>query len=1085
MKHTMMIWMLGFLTVLPAAAQNKQVNGQVFDNDNEPVIGATILVPRTNDGVITDLDGKFSIHATPQDKIEVRYLGFVTQTIPAGSQTFLTITLQPETNEIDEVVIVGYGTQKKINVTGAVASIDYSKQAMSRPIVSAPSALAGMIPGVSVLQGSGQPGNEEIVTRIRGYGTLNSTAPLIIVDGNESSITAVSPDDIETITILKDAAACAIYGSHAAANGVVLITTKQGQKGKNTVSYSGMLSYNAPSNLYKEVSDYADYMEFMNESAYNVNASPTFTQEMIDLWREKKNDPNGISESGYPNYVAYPNIDWMAALFRNSWLQKHSLSVSGASEKTSYLFSAVYTHNPGVIEGTDSKKYQIRANITSQVKDWLQVGTRIWGYNQDMGRNQLDNIFSYISRSCPGMYPYYDGKYGHLENPEQNETARNNLFFLNRTGGYYKSFFATADLFSKITFKDFTYNTSFVYQRYFGQNKFNVNSIPAWSFRTNEITYPGYQLENLKVQMDYSGNYKWIFSNNLRYDKKLEKHDISAMIGYESGYQHWDNTSASKIGLPDDAITELVSATKMDAISGTQSDEAYQSIFGRATYAFNSRYLVEMNMRYDASSKFGTKMRWGFFPSFSAGWRVTEEAFMKNVPIDNLKIRISYGTLGNNTCGSYDYQATYDTKSLNYPFGSSLSSAIAQTAIANEVLHWETTRSTNLGIDLGILKNRLSAEIDIYNRETSDVLNKAPIYSTMGEKSPPTQNIFGVRNLGYEISLKWQDKINDFQYSIAANGSRNYNEISKYKGKLVEGYITNPDGSKTWQTNIGDVSIPVGAERRQMEGKIINEFYLLNIYSGNGTYFNGDGSVNIHGGPKDGMIRTEQDMQWLQAMAAAGYSFHPTYTIGSPTYKSGLYYGDYIYADTNNDGIYGNDYDKTFQNKSLMPKIFYGFQINAAWKGFDFAMNWMGAAGGAIYWRYLGLNSFETRDGFSLPYDIAYDHYFYDPENPNDPRTNLTSKNARLAKNYDTSQQRLPSTLYLYSSDFLKLKNLTFGYTLPKRLIKKIGLSDVRLYVSGENLWTITGFPGMDPEMQTATGYVTMKQFTFGLNVNF
>lgn len=1079
--------MFFLLYIQTSFSQTKKVSGIVVDNNNEPVIGVTIGISGTNTGVITDINGKFTLNASHEDKLVVSYIGFKTQNITIGNQTFINIRLTPIQIELNDVVVVGYGTQKKANLTGAVATIDYSKESMSRPIVSAPSALAGKVPGVSVMQASGQPGNEGITTRIRGYGTLNATAPLVIVDGTETSITAISPDDIESISVLKDAAACAIYGSHAAANGVILITSKQGKKGKTTVSYSGMFSYNTPLHLYKEVSDYADYMEFMNESADNVGSAHTFSQEMIDLWREKKKDPNGISESGYPNYVAYPNIDWMSALFRNSWFQKHSMQVSGSTDKTNYLFSASYTDNPGIIEGTGAKKYQMRANITSQIKDWLQVGTRIWGYNQDMGRNQLQNIFDYISRSSPGIYPYYDGKYGDKENPEESGTARNNLFFLNRTGGFYNNFYVNGDLFSKIKIKDFTYNVSYVYSRSFNQDKFSVNSTPAWSFRTNEITYPGYLLKNLEVRMNYSGTYKWIFSNNLRWDKKTGNHDVSAMAGYESSYQHWDNTNTSKTGLTDDAITEMSTATEMKYITGTQSDDAYQSIFGRATYAYNNRYLFEMNMRYDASAKFGKKMRGGYFPSFSAGWRVTEEEFMKNTSIDNLKLRLSYGMLGNNTCPTYAYQATYETGSLNYPFGGTLNSAIAQTALANEYLHWETTKSANLGIDLSILRNRLTAEIDLYNRITSDVLYAAPIYATLGEKSPPTQNLCGVTNRGTEITLSWQDKIKKFQYGISINGSRNYNVVSKYKGQLKEGWIENSDGTRSWQTNIGDVTTQVGTERRLLEGKIINEFYLLNVYSGNGTYFNGDGTVNIKGGPKDGMIRTENDMKWLQAMVKSGYSFHPNYTIGTQANKSGIYYGDYIYADENGDGIYGNDYDKTFQDKSLMPKIFYGIQANASWKGLDFSMSWMGAAGGAIYWRYLGLNSFETKDGFSLPYEIAYDHYFYDPENPNDPRTNLTSKNARMTKNYDTSQERVPSTLWLYNSDFLKLKNLTFGYTFPGKLLKKTGLSDLRLFVSGENLLTITSFPGLDPEMQVSSGnyYVTMKQYSVGLNVNF
>lgn len=1073
--------MLTLLSVQLIFAQSKSISGRILDEKKEPVVGATIVVKGTNNGVITDFDGNFKISALPDNQIIVSYIGYATQTIKVGAQTFLQIQLEPNVTALDDVVVIGYGTQKKVNLTGSVSTVDYSKQAMSRPITSTATALSGLSPGVQVMQGSGNPGSESVTINIRGVGTLNTSSPLVIVDGFESSISAVSPDDIETISVLKDAASCAIYGNRGA-NGVILITTKTGKGDKVTVSYNGLFSYNQPSNLYKEVSNYADYMEFMNESAINVNSSPTFSQATIDLWREKQADPNGISDSGYPNYVAYPNIDWMDALFSDTWYKKHSLTVSESSKKSNNLFSATYLDNPGIIQGTSSKKYQLRANITNNVTDWLQIGTKLWGYENDIDRNQLSNVFSYISRSSPGIYPYYDGKYGYLENSEESTTARNNLFFLNRTGGYYKNTYINASLFSTVSFpQNIKYNVSFNYNRYWSKQKYYVNTLSAYSFRSDEVAYSGYALENLNLQMYYEGNFRWVFQNNLSWNKKIDnKHEISAMAGYESTYYNSDWTNASKTGLIDDAITELSTATEMTAITGTQQDEASQSIFGRATYAYDSRYLLEANLRYDGSAKFYQSSRWGLFPSFSAGWRISEEAFMADANIDNLKIRASWGKLGNNSISNYAYQATYNT-GYKYVFGGSTSNGIAQTTLSNNYLRWETTTSANVGIDLAILDNRLSAELEGYNRITDGILYRVPIYATLGNKTAPYQNLCEVTNKGAELTLTWQDKLGDFNYRVSVNGSRNYNQVSKYNGKLVEGWVDDGQGGRTYKSNIGDVTTKVDDFRRVLEGKIINEFYLLNVYAGDGTHFNADQTVNVAGGPKDGMIRTEEDMAWLQAMINAGYTFYPNQSIR----KTGIWYGDYIYADNNEDGIYGNDYDKEFQNISLTPKIYYGLQASASWKGFDFSMNWAGAAGFAIYWRYLGLNSYSTQDGFSLPYDIAYDHYYYDPDNPTDPRTNRTSKNARLTKNYQNSQNEANSTLWLYRGDYLKLKNLTFGYTVPASLIKKIHLSDMRLFVSGENLFTLTDFPGMDPEMQTATGYVTMKQYAFGINISF
>ena len=405
-------------------------------------------------------------------------------------------------------------------------------------------------------------------------------------------------------------------------------------------------------------------------------------------------------------------------------------------------------------------------------------------------------------------------------------------------------------------------------------------------------------------------------------------------------------------------------------------------------------------------------------------------------------------------------------------------------SLSNNLLEWETTTSTNVGLELGVLHNRLTFEMDYYNKVTDGILYQAPIFATIGQKSAPNQNLCEVTNNGLELTLGWRDRVKEFSYGISANFTRNFNEVTKYKGRLKAGWVTGEDGTRVYDTNLGDVTTAVGTTRRVMEGKAINEFYLLDTYKGNGSYFFGDGSVNPQGGPRDGMIRTEQDMEWARAMIAAGNTFLPSQTIG----KKGIWYGDYLYADTNGDGIYGNENDYTFQNVSMTPKYYYGFQVDLAWKGIDFSMTWAGAGGFSIYWRYLGFNSYSTRGDTTISKEIAYDHYFFDPENPADPRTNLTSKHGRLTMNYGSEQNGGTnySSHWLYKGDYLKLKNLTVGYTLPKKWLRKIRLQDVRVYLSGENLWTITDYPGMDPEFSdTMNYYASLKQYSIGLNIKF
>ena len=385
---------------------------------------------------------------------------------------------------------------------------------------------------------------------------------------------------------------------------------------------------------------------------------------------------------------------------------------------------------------------------------------------------------------------------------------------------------------------------------------------------------------------------------------------------------------------------------------------------------------------------------------------------------------------------------------------------------------------TDDALDFAILNNRLVGEFDIYNKVTDGILYRPGVYATMGNKTPARQNYAEVTNKGVEFTLNWNDRVNEWSYSFSGNFSYNKNLVSKFKGALKKGWEYDENGSYIYKSNLGDVSD--GGDNRIIEGHIINEYYLKEPYKGDATYFFNNGLVNPTGGPKDGMIRTEQDMQWLKAMQDQGYVFYPNQKIG----KANLWYGDYIYADINGDGLYGNDYDKKFQKVSSVPKYYYGLQGAVTWKGFDVSMNWQGAAGFSIYWYSVGQNSTSTILGYGLSKELQKDHYFYDPENPNDPRTNLYSKNSRLTLN-QTNQATEASTLHLEKGNFLKLRNLTIGYTLPQAWTQKFYANKVRIYFSGENLLTITKFSGMDPEMQTGMGYVTMRQLALGININF
>ena len=1067
-------------TAVMQQSGKKHVTGVVKDATGYPVPGATVMIPNTNVGTITNVDGSYSIDVPAgTTQLEVVCMGYATVNLVLGSESVYDVVLKDDTLALEEIVVVGYGTQKKVNLTGAVSTVNFEDMAESRPIASIGSALAGMSAGLSVRTTSSDPGNESNTIRIRGTGTLNSSSPLYIIDGVEGSLGYVNPHDIATITILKDAASCAIYGNRGA-NGVVLITTKQGSEGKVNVTYSGSVSINSPMHKISFLTDYADYMEIINESMENVGQTPNFFQSTIDTWRAAKAAPNALAESGYPNYVAYPNIDWQDYMYRVVASHDHNVSVTGKSDKVSYLISANYMNNPGLISNTAAEKFQLRANVEVKPTKWLTVGMQAYGSIMNKDAGDFETAIGGIVKSTPGVYPYHDGYYGYAAAAEESATANNPLYVVEQDDAIRKYSRIKATVYAKVDFlKDFSFKALFNY----GRHWYDFQNVPRnpqpskMNFATGlQMTLPTAPSE-LETYFRANGDWDYTIQNTLNWGHEFGKHDVSALVGYEQYYSFEYNHNATKKGLIDAGIWAGDTATEIISTGGSASDYASRSFFTRVNYVYADRYLFEANLRADGSSRFSKQSRWGFFPSFSAGWRIEQENFMQGVGFDLLKLRASWGMLGNNSIGNYDYQAAY--KAHNYSFNNVLVNGLAVSSFANNALRWETTTSTDVGVDVGVLNNRLTAEVDFYHKFTDGILYRPTIYQTAGTATAPLENIAEVTNMGLELTLGWRDHFKDFHYGVSANFAFNHNRVTKYKGELKQGWEETSNGLRTFVSNIGEVS--TGSSTRILEGHTINEYYMLTPYQGDASYFDDFGMVNINGGPKDGMIRTEMDMAWLQAMMASGYTFYPMQGVG----KDKIWYGDYIYADVDGDGVYGNTYDNIFTGKSSTPKFTFGFQGNFGWKGLDLQFSFAGAAGFWLYWNETGANNTGTRIGYNIMSDIANDHYFYDPANPLDPRTNIKSKNARLTANEGNNQQGEKSTLHLYRGDYLKLKNLTIGYTLPEKYSKKILMKSLRFYISGENLFNITSYPGQDPEMGAGLGYVTMRQISLGANLTF
>ncbi|MCI1648024.1 MAG: TonB-dependent receptor [Bacteroides sp.] len=1064
--------------VNPQKQKIHKVSGSVRDDSGAPLPGATVIVKGNKQGVITDVDGAYTLQEVGDNAIlEFSFLGMTKQEVVVDGQTNINITLHDASIGLNEVVAIGYATQKKVNVIGSVATIG-SKTLENRPVTTLASALSGLATGVYVQSSSGKPGSDGANILIRGTGTLNSTSPLVVIDGIVGSTTGVNPNDVESVSVLKDAATAAIYGS-LASNGVILITTKSGSKGKISVNYSGNLSITQPNNLPGFVSDYVHHMQFVNEGYTNIGQSFVYTDATIALWKNANANPDGLTEQGIPNRVAYPNTDWSKAIFQNKLLQNHNISLRGGSQNSQYLLSVGYLNNPGTMPNTGSDQYKLRVNLQSKVTKFLTVGTQTFGSVTNSSVTDVATVFSYLKATVPGVYPEYKGKYGYPSAAEESATANNPLASLYATGGDNTVSLVNSTVFANLDItKGLRMEAKAHYDYAFTENNVYPNSYSKWDFASNTARTAEVSPTQLTTQYSVTKSHNIILDYVLKYNTTIAgKHDIGALAGYNQHYFKQYNILGKKTGLLDASLTTFNSATTMTSLSGDASDYALRSFFGRLNYAYNQKYLFEVVMRYDGSSRFSKESRWGFFPAFSGGWRISEEPFMKGVNkyVDNLKLRVSWGQTGNNASGNYDYQAAYNK--TQYSFNGVASSGLIQKKSANPYLKWETTTTTNLGLSGSLFNEGVNFELDVYNGFTDGILFVPTIPITTGTATAATQNIAQVTKRGIEFTLGYNGQTKDFNYSISGNVAYNYNKVKKYKGSLEEGYFTNANNEQEYSSNIGSISS--GTNQRILEGHRINEYYLYPVYRGNGSYINKDGSVNKNGGPKDGMIRTKQDMNWLQMMVDAGYIFQPSAAIS----KSKIWYGDLIYADTNGDGIYGNSYDQKFTGKNSSPSWNYGLNMNASYKGFDISMIWAGSAGMSYCWSETYMNQSIVALGKAVPTLVANDHYYYNESDPSDSRNNINGHYPRLK--VTDSQNTRASDYYLYDASYLKLKSLQIGYTVPKRITRQASISNARIFIGGENLLTITNYPGIDPEIGATISYPTMRQYTLGLNITF
>jgi TonB-linked SusC/RagA family outer membrane protein len=1082
--------MMMFTVGASMAQQKISITGRITDSQGAPLVGVTIREKGGSASTSTNTTGSYSLSVNSNATLTITFVGYQNQEVAVNGRNVINVTMEETSAAIDEVVVVGYGQQKKAKLLGSVATID-GKKLESRAVTNVSSALSGLAAGVQVKVGNGKPGSDGATIRVRGTGTMNNNDALVIIDGIQGVMDAVNPEDIETISVLKDASSAAIYGARAA-NGVIVITTKKGKGGQAPqIKYSGLFSRTTPSAKPEFVSDYLRHMNLFQEAAENIGEKGPYTQSAIDIWTAANADPNGLTAQGIPNYVAYPNTNWGDWIYEDAWLKSHNVSVLGGSENIRYNLSGSILDNTGIMHNTVMKRYEGRVNLETDVTNLLTVGTQTFVVKEERSMASDANLYNFLRQTTPGIYPMYDGKFGSAVLSSGESSQLNNLLtYLYDNKGSNERTRLNATLFANVKlWKGLTFETKFNYQSRFDEVKTWSDPSPRYDFSTMTITSTPVNLANSTTGQSYNKIYRKSFDNVLRYNTAIGKHTIGALVGHNEFYYNDSGFSASTKGLIDATITNIGTGTEMNSISGGESDNSMRSFFGRFSYDYDGKYLAEFSLRRDGSSKFGLGKKYGTFPSVSLGYILSKESFMKGIDpyVQDIKIRGSWGKLGNDggdDLNVYGWHGVYGQ--VGYSFNGAQANGLRLSRFGNNLLQWEDSENKELGLEFATLSRRASVELSLYDRKTSNIIRTAQIPITAGTASAPFYNQAAMRNKGIELNLNWRDKIGDFSYNIGGNFSYNKNKVTEYEGKLVQGMVDDGTGKLVWTTNLGDVS--TGGVNRRLEGYQLDEFYLRQVYRGNGSYFNSDGSVNVNGGPTTGMIRTDQDYEWAKAMKAAGYSFVTSSQAIADSYGSNarMYYGDLIYADRNGDGIYGNNADQYFTGTSTSPKYIYGFNLGFSYKGLDMSMIWAGEAGGQYYWTDAGYNNNVLILGNQVTTRIADDHYFYNPTAPNDPRTNQNGYFPRLK--YGTSAENInnqASDYWLYNANFLKLRNLQIGYTFDKKLTEKVKVRSLRVFFSGENLFMFTDFPGLDPEVGAGAEYPTMKQFAFGLNIGF
>lgn len=1013
-KFTLFLLLLFFVLMSSPLYAQQRITGQVTSS-TETLIGATVVVKGGSAKTQTDTNGSFSIMALPDAILVVSSIGYETLEFPVNKRTTLTILLKESAQQMQEIVVVGYGTQKKLNLTGAVASVK-GEELTKRPVANAGSMLQGMMPGVQVNQGRGEPGNEGLSIRIRGTGTFSGAGsnPLVLIDGVEGNLNDLNPTNIESVSVLKDAASASIYGARAA-NGVILVTTKMGTEGKLNIEYSGNYGIHTPTKMFDLITNSVEYMELYNEARLNSGlSSGLYPQATIDSYRNST------------DRIKYPNTDWLDLIFSPAPTQIHNLTFNGGKGGTKYNVSLGYVDEQGAMKGFDYKRYNARFNIASKINDNIQFGAIVALKNGERSgpRQGSEDLFIAAMAQAPTYAPQladgsgrYTFKAFDFEANNKNPIAiLDNKVFRNT-----EDYAANTQLWLEVQLlKGLTWYTKGAANATFSKYNDFRPQIPLYNFQTNALMtlldVGGAGLEIRDEQNIYTNLFTYLNYENTFSDA----HNIKIQGGYSMEDNTWHYLRGYRKDFASDLLRELdAGSPAVQNANGTQQQWGIRSFFGRLNYNYKERYLLEANMRYDGTSRLSSASRWGAFPSFSAGWRLTEEQFIKNLNLNwlnSVKIRGSYGQLGNQNIGLYPYQAILSLTG-NYPFDdSTLSTGVAQTNLSNANIKWETTTISDVGIDI-LAFNGLAITADWYKKRTTDILRISQVTDVVG-LGAPTINNGTMDNTGLEFGLSYNHTVNNgffsgLNYNMGVNLDHYKNKVVTFGKREISGY------------------------RIREEGLEWDSYYMLEW---TGIFQN---QTEIDNSPK----------QFTDA------------TIP----------GDLKFKDQNGDGKVDND-DRIHMSGNF-PGLNYAFNFSANWKGFDFSVLMQGVENVKFFVNNWGTIPFVQ----GAPPTTDWRNRWTE-ENP-------SSTMPRIYWGWGAPERvQRASSWYLQDASYLRLKNLTFGYTFADKITKRVGIDQLRIFFAGDNLFTSTDYPGLDPERGGSGSFVQYPQnkiYSFGLNVKF